>query len=78
MKRSTAERGSKLPDRKAAELLQELLPALNAKLSQMRVRRQTLVAHPCACINNSLNHKDAAFSYTISNTSICSRDVTEI
>jgi hypothetical protein len=49
MKRSTPERtyllaewGSKLPYRKAAELLGEFLPASNAKLSHTSVRRQTL------------------------------------
>jgi hypothetical protein len=49
MKRSTPERtyllaewGSKLPYRKAAELLEEFLPASNAKLSHTSVRRQTL------------------------------------
>jgi hypothetical protein len=49
MKRFTPERiyllaewRSKLPYRKAAELLEELLPASNAKLSHTSVRRQTL------------------------------------
>jgi hypothetical protein len=49
MKRSTPERtyllaewGSKLPYRKAAELLGEFLPASNATLSHTSVRRQTL------------------------------------
>jgi hypothetical protein len=49
MKRSTPERtyllaewGSKLPYRKAAELLQEFLPASNVKLSHTSVRRQTM------------------------------------
>ena len=49
MKRSTPERtyllaewGSKLPYRQAAALLEELLPASNAKLSHTSVRRQTL------------------------------------
>jgi hypothetical protein len=49
MKRSTPERtyllaewGSKLPYRRAAELLEEFLPASNAKLSHTSVRRQTL------------------------------------
>jgi hypothetical protein len=49
MKRSTPERtyllaewGSKLPYRQAVELLQEFLPASNAKLSHTSVRRQTL------------------------------------
>ena len=37
-----AEWGSKLPYRKAAELLQEFLPASNARLSHTSVRRQTL------------------------------------
>ena len=49
MKRSTPERtyllaewGSKLPYRKAAALLEEFLPASNAKLSHTSVRRHTL------------------------------------
>jgi hypothetical protein len=49
MKRSTPERtyllaewGSKLPYRKAAELMEELLPASNARLSHTSVRRHTL------------------------------------
>jgi hypothetical protein len=49
MKRSTPERtyllsewGSKLPYRKAAELLEELMPASNARLSHRSVRRHTL------------------------------------
>jgi hypothetical protein len=49
MKRSTPERtyllaewGSNLPYRKAAELLEELMPASNARLSHTSVRRHTL------------------------------------
>jgi hypothetical protein len=50
MKRSTPERmyllaewGSKLPYRRAAEVLNEMLPGLNCKISRTAVRRHTLL-----------------------------------